>query len=355
MDSRLKLYLDQHPNILHMCYLPVHAAMICFLFSQLEGNTPHTETQIYEQFTIATLLRQKTRALQPRQLKSLKDLFGEEELRFRSICKLAFILIMNSQQVVSQSDAHVSLSDATSSVLGLLTVEHTSRHYGLEHLYTFHHLTFQEFLAAFHITGLEEHEQVDILSINKLRNVQKFYCGLIGLGKGIILQKNKEFLEGILGEDEDEDDGELIYKVQCAFESQLDELCDYVVGDGSLCFGRAHITPSDFTALEYVISTASKQVSKLSLKYCGWDYDEVMAFSSMITRTKLQFIKCFEVSDCELVDYKVLNALLCQLPYLEELSLLQELKKSDVCCFTRGVQLSQLRILNITTGTLFSS
>ena len=345
MNSRLKLYLDQHPNILHMCYLPVHAAMICFLFSQLEGNIPHTETQIYEQFTIATLLRQKTRAVEPRQLKSMKDLFGEEELQFRSICKLAFDMIMNSQQVVSQSDAQVSLSDATSSVLGLLTVEHTSRHYGLEHLYTFHHLTFQEFLAAFHITGLEEQEQVDILSIDiymydKLRNVRKFYCGLIGLGKGIILQKNKEFLEGTLH------DGELIYKVQCAFESQLVELCDYVVGDGSLCFGGINITPSDFTALEYIISTASNQVSKLSLRFCTWDNDEVMAFSSMITISKLHFIKCFEVSDSQL-DYKALNALLCQLPYLEELSLLQQLKKSDVRCLTRGVQLSQLRILNI--------
>ena len=344
MDSRLKLYLDQHPNILHMCYLPVHAAMICFLFSQLEGNIPHTETQIYEQFTIATLLRQKTRALEPQQLKSLKDLFGEEELRFRSICKLAFDMIMNSQQVVSQSDAHVSLSDATSSVLGLLTVEHTSRYYGLEHLYTFHHLTFQEFLAAFHITGLEEQEQVDILSINiydKLRNVRKFYCGLIGLGKGIILQKNKEFLEGILH------DGELIYKVQCAFESQLVELCDYVVGDGSLCFGGTNITPSDFTALGYIISTASNQVSKLRLDDCTWDNDGVMAFSSMITSSKLHFIKCLEVSDSQFVDYMALNALLSQLPYLEELSLLQQLNKSDVRRLTRGVQLSQLRILNI--------
>ena len=364
MVSKLKLYLDQHPNILHMCYLPVHAAMICFLFSQLEGNTPHTETQIYEQFTIATLLRQKTCAVEPRQLKSLKDLFGEEEEQFRLICKLAFDMIMKSQQVVSQSDAQVSLSDATSSVLGLLTVEHTSRHYGLEHLYTFHHLTFQEFLAAFHITGLEEQEQVDILHItgleeqeqvgllsinicryDQLRNVRKFYCGLIGLGKGIILQKNKEFLEGILGEDGS--DGELIYKVQCAFESQLVELCDYVVGDGSLCYKYTHITPSDFTALGYVTSTASNQVSKLSLEDCTWDNDGVMAFSSMNTRGKLHFIKCLKVSHYRFVNYTALNALLRQLRYLEEFSLLQELKKSDVPCLTRGVQLSQLRILNI--------
>ena len=266
--SMLKLYLDRHPNILHMCYLPVHAAMICFLFSQLEGNIPHTETQIYEQFTISTLLRHKMRTEEQQQLKSLNDLCGEEELQFRSICKLAFDMIMKSQQVVSQSNAQVSLSGASSSVLGLLTVEHTSRHYGLEYLYTFHHLTFQEFLAAFHIAGLEEQEQVNVLTRNrntmydKLRNVRKFYCCLIGLGKDLILQKNKEF-PGCIGLPKDRC-SELIYKVQCAFESQVVELCDYVVGNDSLYIEDIH-TPSDFTALGHVISTASKQVSKLTL------------------------------------------------------------------------------------------
>ena len=366
MVSKLKLYLSQHPNILHMCYLPVHAAMICFLFSQLEGNIPHTETQIYEQFTISTLLRQKTCTEEPRRLKSLNDLFGEEELQFESICELAFDMIVNSQQVVSQSDAQVSLSDATSSVLGLLTVEHTSRYYGLEHLYTFHHLTFQEFLAAFHITGLEEHKQKYLLTKTKdnrhgnLRNVRKFYCGLI---KDNI---DKEFLEDIvhiIGFYEDEHDRDLIYEVQCAFESQLVELCDYVVGNGSLCFKYnydTHITPYDFTALGYVISTTSKQVSKLSLKYCTWDKDGVMALS------KLHSIKSLEVSKYQYQseDCKVINALLSQLPCLEELSLCEKLRcenfresdelslvkklnKSDVDCLTRGVQLSQLRILKI--------
>ena len=358
MVSKLKVYLDRHPNILHMCYLPVHAAMICFLFSQLKGNIPHIETQIYEQFTISTLFRQKPHNEEPRRLKSLKDLFGEEEVQFRSICKLAFDMIMNSQQVVSQSDAQVSLSDATSSVLGLLTVEHTYRHYGVEHLYTFHHLTFQEFLAAFHIAGLEVQEQVNVLTRNKsryflydkVRNVSKFYYGLIGLGKDTIMQKKKAFLEDILLPIHG---SELIYQVQYAFESQLVELCDYVVGNGSLYFEETHITPSDFTALGYVISTASKQVSKLSLSRCTWDNDGITAFSSVISRSKLHSIKSLEIPKCRSEDYKAHNALLCLLPGIEELSLLEklslleELKKSDVQCLTTGVQLSQLRILKI--------
>ena len=114
MVSKLKVYLDQRPNI-----LPVHAAMICFLFSQLESNIPHTE--------ISTLLQQRARGEETQQLKSLKDLCGKEKEEFRLICKLVFDMITNSQQVVSQSDAQLSLSDFNSSFLGLLTLERAYR------------------------------------------------------------------------------------------------------------------------------------------------------------------------------------------------------------------------------------
>ena len=157
-------------------------------------------------------------------------------------------MIMNSQQVVSQNDAQVSLSGATSSVLGLLTVEHTFKHDGVEDLYTFHHLTFQELLAAFHIAGLEEQQQKDLLTTysiyRNMRNVWKFYYGSI---KTSSLKKNNEFLDDIIRTEGSLLDSDLIYKVQCAFESQLVELCDYVVSNGSLYFEDVHITHSDFT------------------------------------------------------------------------------------------------------------
>ena len=348
MVSKLKAYLSRHPNILHMCYLPVHAAMICFLFSQLEGNIPHTETQIYEQFTISTLLRQKTRTEQSQRLKSLKDLCGKEKEDFKLICKLAYHMIIKSQQVVSHSDTPVPFSDFTSSVLGLLIVERTFRHYGLEHLYTFHHLTFQEYLAAFHVAGFEEQEQINIVarysSDKKLKNVWKFYCGLLGLEKRVML-KNKIFLQRLLGK---------IYflssyQVQCAFESQQLELCDYVVGDGSLQLG-SFFTPSDFAALGYVISTASQHVSVLDLKSCTWDYDGVMALSSMDTSNKLRSIKSLKVFGIASNDMcKALNCLLLQLPILEELDLRGGKQgKFYIECLNSNITLSNLMHLKIT-------
>lgn len=54
----LHVYLDRHPNVQDMCYLPIHAAMVCFLFNNLESaDLPHTETEIYKEFTNYTILR----------------------------------------------------------------------------------------------------------------------------------------------------------------------------------------------------------------------------------------------------------------------------------------------------------
>lgn len=45
-------YLNQHPNVHHMCYLPIHVAMVCFLFdNNIEADIPTTETEIYRDFT----------------------------------------------------------------------------------------------------------------------------------------------------------------------------------------------------------------------------------------------------------------------------------------------------------------
>ncbi len=55
--SKIRSHFDLHPNLLHMCYLPVHAAMICYLFQDFKGNFPTTESEVYFEFTKSLILR----------------------------------------------------------------------------------------------------------------------------------------------------------------------------------------------------------------------------------------------------------------------------------------------------------
>ena len=55
--QQLELHLEKHTNLMNMCYLPLHCAMLAFLYDMDNRILPVTETQFYKYFTISTLLR----------------------------------------------------------------------------------------------------------------------------------------------------------------------------------------------------------------------------------------------------------------------------------------------------------
>ncbi len=333
MACKMADFLDQHPNVLHMCYLPVHAAMICFLFDILEGNLPHSETQIYEKFTIATILKHKACKGEDLQLKSLEDLSGDEKEWFHSICKLAFDMLINSQLVISKSDAKVSL--CPDSVLGLLTVERTSLYYGKEDLFNFSHLTLQEFLAAFYIREAKL-EETELVKKDCLKNVWKFYCGLLRFNNNI------EFVKSIFNSYQIE----FLYKVHCAYESQQVELSDYVLHD-EVGLIETLITSTDSIALGYVIARSTRVVTKLSLGNCKWDSEGMKLFVSC-AGVKLQSLECLKVSSFDDQEFQSLNLLLVHLPFLKELNMTDLiLDKFKIECLTNQVKLPHLKVLKI--------
>ena len=46
----LRTYLEHHPNVMHMCYLPLHMAMVSYLYDIEGASLPQTETEIYNHF-----------------------------------------------------------------------------------------------------------------------------------------------------------------------------------------------------------------------------------------------------------------------------------------------------------------
>ena len=113
--SQLKAHLNEHNNLLHMCYLPVQAAMICFQYEHEKGVIPQTETKIYENFTRLIVLRMQRRSNEDAHLDLLEDLRGDDRKNFSSICNLAFNMTIRSTQTVHQRETNVQLSLGTGS------------------------------------------------------------------------------------------------------------------------------------------------------------------------------------------------------------------------------------------------
>ena len=264
----LHKHLEKHPNIHHMCYLPIHAAMVCYLFNIMGGTLPQTETAMYTEFTNATLLRAIRREEEDEMIniESPQDLPDHKREMFYSICRLGFEMTLSSKQVMQKMEVRNFFGNVHcgKESMGLITVDSVAKKCGFENLYTFLHLTFQEYLAACHILQLSETEQMGIFrQYGKERHMQvvwKFYCGLTSFEEGG--PEFGEILKYLRSGD--------LFGVQCAFESQQSIPCDYVVQSreyGALNFVGAFITHTDLTAICYVLENASCCVETLKFFY----------------------------------------------------------------------------------------
>ena len=308
----LHSYLKDHPNVMHMCYLPIHSAMVCYLYDKLGSSLPRTETEMYTKFTNHTLLRLLHRTESEDTdiyLKSVNDLPEREKQLFDEISELAFEKTKLSEQVMKRSEIkHICGSvNSDKDSLGLITVDRVARIDGEESLYTFLHLTFQEYLAAYRISQLKEEDQFSLIQkYGKKKNMQvvwKFYCGLVDF-EG----KTAKFIELMKHSNDDQ------YKVHCAFESQQPITCSCLVQSEvhSLSFNGKFLNPTDFTAVGYIVSNATCPVEELVFNKCKFGEEGVGALSKEAGE-KIHSIKrvCFHGgSTCGQHQFEVISLLL---------------------------------------------
>ena len=267
-SSSLKEHLHSHPSIFNMCFLPVHAAMISFLYQSKGGNIPATQTKIYEEFTRSMILRHMRRQNKGTQISSLKELGGEAKKNFDALCFLAFSMSTRKVQVISREDLSrefsLDVSSDDSWSLGLVAVNSTVQLSGMDKLYTFLHLTFQEFLTAYYIASLDTEKQVELfttisdVSLEQLlsETTATFVCGLVKIeGKEYLLHRVISLFEDSLA---------VLFSM--AFESQQQAVCDIIV---ELCKGefdlQSNLSAMDLSSLEYVACTTSKQITAIKI------------------------------------------------------------------------------------------
>ena len=343
----LEKYLKVHHNVLHMCYLPVHASMICYLYKVLGNNIPNTETKIYEYFTCLTVVRKNKREENQKfEMTSLDDLQGDQKAYFNKISTLALDMTLKSIQVVSKSEVDIELDHepgSDSPFLGLLVIDSVAEIFGYEEMYTFLHLTSQEFLTARYVASLECKQQIvkaKKLMQKKQYQTLKFYFGLVNAGSDIFKEFYHKFIM-LNGND--------VFWMQCAFESQNQSSCQFIsngiLWGEELKLSQHHLLPLDFAAIGYVFSNSSEHVLNLSIKNCIFDDEGIRAFLSTIDSYKLLFIRRLEICS-DKFPLKAINLLLLHLHNLEELVLSEDnFDDTDLKSIAEGVVLDRLRVL----------
>lgn len=227
-------FLKERENLRQHFYLPITVVIVCFVYSTNSNQIPETLSKLYERFVLLCLRSHLSDDMDKKQLRSLRNIPPKVKPVFNELCRLALLMLNNSQLMFSEDDFRISDEDLHSIYpmstdkfdgFGLLHVFHNiTEHAEKEKCYSFIHRAVQELLAALLILESESIEDAldkHFREGSYLINTFSFVFGLIAKGnlhslseklRSIFLKsgKNRRLLSTILC---------------CMFEAQDELLC----------------------------------------------------------------------------------------------------------------------------------
>ncbi|XP_065897326.1 NACHT, LRR and PYD domains-containing protein 3-like [Dysidea avara] len=192
-DSKLQKYLKDNPIIDDLCFIPLHLAILMYLFKQ--DTLPENLTELNKLFAIHTIYRSmnKTRGQSTSNISSeLRNLPIKDYNVICKLCKLAYEGV-TSHQLVFASDEIMQkcpeISDVPDAVNGFGLLEAVPHYFTMEAgtttSYSFLHFTMQEFLAAYHVSTLPSDEQLSLLQQTFWNGFFQYmwimYVGIVGV------------------------------------------------------------------------------------------------------------------------------------------------------------------------------
>ena len=178
-------YIKRFPLIEGCLYVPINLIIVLDVFQHsCRTSLPETMTELYDTL-IRMLIYRHLKSLHPSMninFSSLKELPQPTLSAFHSLCKLAYEGIRNRQQLVfyRKRDENMETLDLMQKISLVLPSKG-----GDVFVYSFLHLTIQEFLAAYHIHLMPLEEQQRHFdkynSVPPLATMMRFFAGLTSL------------------------------------------------------------------------------------------------------------------------------------------------------------------------------
>ena len=187
--------LKQRLDILSLCYTPLNAAIMLYVYKQEKHTLPTTLTQLYTLYILHSLKRSVKihfNNLDADDITDLKNLQDPIALPFIALCEMAYNGLQDDQLGFSTSQLPQSLQGCPGckgtkpDLLGLMSGSKSFTGSNAEVSYQFIHLTAQEFLAAWYaaiVLSVEEQSELfmEKAGDDRFRMMLLFLAGITGL------------------------------------------------------------------------------------------------------------------------------------------------------------------------------
>ena len=187
----LKRYLKLRPIINSVMHVPLHLAVLLYLFK--EDVLPDTLTELNEQFVIHTIYRHLEKhhlfshLHHNKSITVIKDLPQPVKKLLMQLSELAMKGLKERQMVFTYDEVKVLCTDIDDfpNGFGLLQAVHSHAVKGAGYTvsFNFFHLTMQEFLAAYYVSTLSSKEQSLLMALhyNVGDYVWLMFVGIVGI------------------------------------------------------------------------------------------------------------------------------------------------------------------------------
>ena len=291
-DKKVELerHLKKRPVINGLCFVPLHLAILLYLFRQ--GCLPETLTEMNESFILHTIYRhlKRHRVLPTGSVKKLANVPEPVLDVVYKLSKLAFNGLQENKLVFTFDEVkavcpHVDETVGAINGFGLLqAVQHyPSEGAGTTTSLNFLHYTMQEFLSALHVSNLPPEQQSSLMKKTFWDGHYNFmwmmFVGIVGIESDIFVNfvsKGKEYKNKIgirMTENILSDKRKRLHVFQCYMEAKSSADAPDVISDmfkdGKINIKGVKLLPHHISSLMTYVSNSSMRWHTLQLNQCN--------------------------------------------------------------------------------------